>query len=279
MKVVVLGANGMLGHTVLHFLKQQGFIAIPFNERWTPDNASEVMRMLHSLEPDACINAIGVVPGRAIDLAESLWINGNLPGWISKHLPTACSLVHSSTDAVFAAHSTGCRVDDSQSPDTDYGRSKRQGELGLLRENDFTIRTSIIGLEAQNKRSLLSWFLAQSGQVTGFTNQMWNGITTLEWARICFEILDKKINPRQGVIQPGILPPLSKYSLLKMISRIFQHDILLTPAAAKNGVQRSLIPNHHCKPLEAQLLELRDWWSERVHIPVVARTEKTSDKK
>ena len=267
MKVVVLGANGMLGHTVLRFFKQQACIAIPFNERWTPENARNVMRLLNGTKADACINAIGVVPGREVDLAETLWINGTLPGWISKHLPKACSLIHASSDAVFAAQLAGCRADDPQSPDTDYGRSKRQGELGLLRDNDFIIRTSIIGLEPHHKRSLLSWFLAQSGSVSGFTNQMWNGITTLEWARVCYDVLGGKTNSTQKVIQPGILPPMSKYSLLKMIARIFQHKASLTPATSNIGVQRSLIPNYHCRPIENQLVELRDWWPESIQLP------------
>jgi dTDP-4-dehydrorhamnose reductase len=266
MKVAVLGANGMLGDTVLHYLNQQDCIAIPFNKRWTPENAHEVMRLLQTTEPDACINAIGVVPGKGVSLAEALWINGTLPGWISKHLPKSCTFIHASSDAVFAANSVGCRVDDPHSPDTDYGRSKRQGELGLSRENDMIIRTSIIGLETHRRRSLLSWFLAQSGEVVGYTNQMWNGITTLEWAKVCHTALERQINPAQRVIQPGILPPMSKYSLLKMIIKTFQHDVVMTPALAEKGVQRSLIPTRHCKAIEAQLIELRDWWPERGHL-------------
>jgi len=263
MKIVVLGANGMLGHTVLHYLKQEGCVAIPFTQRWSPGNASEVMRMLLSTEPDVCINAIGVLPGGGAGLAETLWTNGILPGWVSRHLPEACTFIHASSDAVFAAHSTGCRAHDIQTPDTDYGRSKRQGELGLRRYNDVIIRTSIIGMEPDGRQSLLSWFLSQSGKVTGFTNQMWNGVTTLEWARFCFELLKGEISPIHGVIQPGTLPPLSKYSLLKLIGNVFQHDVSLIPATAVENVQRSLIPSHHSSPIETQLCALRDWWREK----------------
>lgn len=263
MKVAVLGARGMLGHTLLHYLRQQDCLAVPFNERWTPQNASQTLRLLEAIDADACVNAIGVVPGKGVNLEETFWINGIFPGWLAKRLPKKCTLIHASSDGVFEANAKGCGVDHPQSPDTDYGRSKRQGELGLVRGNDIIIRASIIGLEAHYRRSLLSWFLSQSGHVVGFTNHIWNGITTLEWSKVCYDILNGTIDQRHNIIQPGFLPPISKYSLLKMAARIFKRDISLTPQLADNGVQRSLIPNLYCKSIENQLCELRDWWPER----------------
>lgn len=263
MKVVVLGANGMLGYTVLRFLKQQQMNAISFNERWTPDHAPHALEMLKKLEPDACINAIGVIPGRGVDLSTALWVNGTLPGWISKRIPSNCAMIHASSDAVFEAQATGRRWDDSQSPDTDFGRTKRQGELGLNRSNDWIIRCSIIGLESHTKRSLLSWFLSQTDSASGFTNQMWNGVTTLEWARISFGILDGQFNASQRIVQPATLPPVSKYTLLKIIARIFQHSIELSPIASTTAIQRSLIPNIPLSnSLDSQLIELREWWED-----------------
>ncbi len=260
MKIVVLGAKGMLGHTVFHFLEQQNCHVIPFNERWSSDNAIQTMDKLKKLQPSACVNAMGVMPGKGGSISEALWVNGTLPGWISRHLPEDCLLIHASSDAVFADHSTGCRWNKIQNPDNDYGRSKRQGELGLLRKNDWMIRSSLLGLEAHTKRSLLSWFLAQKGRVSGYTNHMWNGITTLEWARVCWSILDSKMDPLQRVIQPGTLPPLSKYTLLKMVARIFEHPVDLQPVRASHSVQRSLVPNIPCDCIESQLIALRDWW-------------------
>ena len=261
MKVAVMGANGMLGYTVLRFLKQQDINAVSFNERWTPDNATHVLELLNKLQLDACVNAIGVIPGKGSDLETAIWINGTLPGWISKHLPEQCVMIHASSDAVFDAHASGCKWDDSQSPDTDYGRTKRQGELGLHRENDWIIRCSILGFETHSKRSLLSWFLSQTGSVTGFTNQIWNGITSLEWARFCFRILDGQLNHPKRIVQPGTFPPVSKYTLLKMAARIFQHSIEVRPSSSSLGIQRSLIPNVPSESLERQLIELRDWWA------------------
>ena len=54
-----------------------------------------------------------------------------------------------------------------------YGRTKSLGEpAGAM-----NIRTSIIGEEAGQARSLMSWILSQKGnEVKGFTNHLWNGL-------------------------------------------------------------------------------------------------------
>jgi len=255
-RIIVLGSRGMLGHMVYRFLSKHDLDVITFNERWTPENQTGLSVRLAQMKPDACINAVGVREEPNTNHDMLLWINGTLPGLISRGLPADCHLIHASSDAVFASTKQGCRWDESCNPDTEYGRSKHLGELGLTRRNDWIIRTSIIGPEPSSQKSLMSWYLRQRKPVKGYTNQLWNGITTLEWARQSLNIIAENITRNEHILQPGIHPPVSKYDLLKLISRTFNHSVAVHPATSDFPVQRFLTPNVECPSLEEQLIQL-----------------------
>ena len=62
--------------------------------------------------------------------------------------------------------------------------------LGETTENsDLTLRTSIVGLELNNRASLIEWFLRQVGSVNGFTQAIYSGLTTLELARVLSAVM------------------------------------------------------------------------------------------
>ncbi|MDG1889956.1 MAG: sugar nucleotide-binding protein [Verrucomicrobiota bacterium] len=259
MRVVVLGSQGMLGSVVFKYLRKAHMDVVALDARWCPENASILMERLLALVPDACINAVGILPGRGACSDNMSWVNGTLPGWIASRLPVSCVFVHPSSDAVFDSTCGGCHWDTLQQPDSLYGQSKQQGELGLRRMNDRIIRSSIVGIEKGPPRSLLSWFLACEQTVSGYINHQWNGITTLEWSQLCHRILSGGMPDANRVLQPGVLPPLSKYSLLKMTARIFGHSISIKPVKSATTISRTLVPNPLSRGLEAQLCELREW--------------------
>jgi len=255
-RVIVLGSRGMLGHMVCRFLSKHDLGVIAFDERWTPQNHTGLSEKLAQMKPDACINAIGVREETNTSHDMLRWVNGTLPGLISKGLPPECHLIHASSDAVFASTSESCRWNAPYNPDTEYGRSKHLGELDLTRPHDWIIRTSIIGPEPSSQKSLMSWYLRQSQPVKGYTNQLWNGITTLEWARQSLNIITGNIACNEHILQPGFLPPVSKYDLLKLIGRTLKHSVAVHPATSDYPVQRFLTPNIECPSLEEQLIQL-----------------------
>ena len=255
-RIVVLGSRGMLGHMVCRFLSKRDLDVIAFDERWTPDNHAKLSEQLDQMKPDACINAIGVREEPSTSHEMLMWTNGDLPELISKGLPEDCLFIHASSDAVFASTNESCRWNAPHNPDTAYGRSKHLGELGLTRPHDWIIRTSIIGPEPSSQKSLMSWFLRQRQAVKGYTNQLWNGITTLEWARQSLNIIAENITCNEYILQPGIHPPVSKYDLLKLIGQTLNHAVAVHPATADFPVQRFLTPNVECPSLEEQLIQL-----------------------
>jgi dTDP-4-dehydrorhamnose reductase len=123
------------------------------------------------------------------------------------------------------------------------------------------IRTSIIGPElGEGGKGLMAWFLKQTQPVNGFTNHWWNGITTLEWAKIADEILSGKLQPKTPVYQSGSAAAVTKHELLKSISEVWPHRIVINPKQAKEAVDRTLVPTDKRGELKEQLEQLRRWY-------------------
>ena len=87
-------------------------------------------------------------------------------------------------------------------------------------ENVLTIRKSTIGFELNNKHGLLEWFLSQSGDVFGYTNAIFTGLTTQELAKKLIYIIENQKN-LSGILHL-IGEKIDKYSLLKKIKKIFK---------------------------------------------------------
>jgi dTDP-4-dehydrorhamnose reductase len=106
---------------------------------------------------------------------------------------------------------------DIPDPSDLYGRSKLLGEVASA--PTLTLRTSVIGHELGTSRSLVDWFLSQSGVVKGFTRAIYSGLTTIEFARL----LARVVFPRKDLV--GLFhvasTPISKFELLHMIATAY----------------------------------------------------------
>ena len=96
-----------------------------------------------------------------------------------------------------------------------YGISKYKGEIN--NSSVLTIRKSTIGFELDYKKGLLEWFIKQNGYVNGYTNAIYSGVTSLEFAKVLLYLLDKKIN-LNGIFHVSS-DPIDKFTLLSIIKR------------------------------------------------------------
>jgi len=243
MRLLVLGASGMLGSSVLRYLVQtegitvygtvrteaaRGVVPRPFQDRVLPPvdvlDSEALELLLDKIRPHVVINCIGVVKqlSESADALISIPVNSLLPHRLAKTCRDHhCRLVHFGTDCVFAGGQGQYREDDVPDARDLYGRSKLLGEVDY--PNAITLRTSIIGHELQGNRSLIDWFLSQSGTVRGFTRAVFSGLPTVEVARIIREF----VLPRPDLhgLYHLSADPIAKYDLLRLVAEAYGKEV------------------------------------------------------
>lgn len=242
-RVLVLGASGMLGNAVLRlFAQSQGYLAFgsvrssgalqllpsDLHPRIIAgvdvENIDSLTRLFAVVHPDVVINCVGLVKqlAEADDPLTAIPINALLPHRLARLCEVAgARLVHVSTDCVFSG-ATGMYTEADASDAMDlYGRSKYLGEVNY--RNAITLRTSIIGHELEKARSLLGWFLAQHSSVKGFKRAIFSGLPTVEIARL---IRDHVIpQPDLHGVYHVSSEPINKFDLLMLVAQIYGKTI------------------------------------------------------
>jgi len=128
-------------------------------------------------------------------------------------------VLHVSTDGVFSGRSSE-PYDETSPPDaTDvYGKTKALGESRAA--NAISVRCSLIGADRANGRGLVEWFLGtpEGSSLTGFEDQRWNGVTTLQLADAFAETIERDAFERlRGISHVHHFcpnPTITKYDLL-----------------------------------------------------------------
>jgi dTDP-4-dehydrorhamnose reductase len=242
-KVLVLGATGMLGNAVLRlFAQSAGFEVVGSARsmsalRLLPADLSgrvicgvdvehidSLINLFFKAQPDVVINCIGLVKqlAEADDPLAAIPINSLLPHRLARLCRVAgARLVHMSTDCIFSgAKGMYTETDMSDAKDL-YGRSKYLGEVDY--PHAITLRTSIIGHELSGGHSLVGWFLAQQGSVKGFRRAIFSGLPTVELARV---IRDHVIpHPELHGVHHVSADPINKFDLLTLISNVYGKKI------------------------------------------------------
>jgi len=259
--IVVLGSEGMLGQMVKKYFTEKGHELTCFDERFNYAGRSAFTNFLKSLRNDVLINCIGKIRQKSTDLDELEEVNAIFPLELRNSLHEEVVLVHPSTDCVFNGESGAPYPTDYEANANDeYGWTKRLGEVALTgRPNTLIPRVSIIGPDQNAKgRGLLAWVMSNKpgSEIQGFTNHLWNGITTLEWCKQVALFIDLRSSFAFQLIQLGTREHYSKYDMLLMFNRVYELQLKIIPKAPDPAVDRRLVPDIVCKPLPEQLEEL-----------------------
>lgn len=227
MNVLVLGADGMLGAALMS--KFDTFLGtsrrrLIGTQRVLQDvdvtRLEDLRRAFDWAKPEAVINCVGVVKSECVNYPTS-WVedvNGNSPHVIAGlAAANGVRVIHVSTDCVFDG-THGNRTEEEITDARDlYGKSKAAGEL-LSYGHCVTLRTSFIGRDRTNRRGLLEWLLAQTGETIGYSNAFWSGLSACELARVIGCILsNKRLTGLYNVAGPLI----SKADLLQLLIEVY----------------------------------------------------------
>ena len=243
MRLLILGGTGMLGHKMFQYARSvetdvwctiRGAFSGSGLERVIDAGAARsvipqvdvmdwdrLQATLEDLRPEVVVNCVGVVKQRpeARAAIPSITINALLPHRVSAAVARwGGRLVHISTDCVFSGRRGSYKEEDDADATDLYGRSKLLGEVSDV--NAITLRTSMIGRELREHRSLLDWLLRQDGgAVRGFRRAIYSGLTTNELARVIWMVIER--HPTLSGVFHVAGDPISKYDLLRLVVSTF----------------------------------------------------------
>jgi dTDP-4-dehydrorhamnose reductase len=248
MRVIILGASGLIGHSLYRELGSQfeTFGTLHYHKKSYGDhrlfNNSNIIEnidisdfqvlcgVLREINPDVIINCIGITKRKKeIDnAAHALYINSLFPHKLAEWAEVNNKrLIHLSTDCVFDGKTGNYNEKSLTTAEDIYGRTKAFGEVDY--NHTLTIRSSFIGRELFSKTELLEWFLSQKGpSIKGFTKALYSGVSTKFLSKIVVEIIHKYPN-LFGIKQLAIEEPISKFDLLCLARNAFKLDIEIIP--------------------------------------------------
>ena len=271
MKFFILGCNGMAGHIIALYLKEQGHQVVGF-ARSKSDfvetvigdafDTDLIVKSIKEGDYDVVINCIGMLNQFAEnDKAAAAFLNGYLPHFLAKVTKgTQTQLIHMSTDCVFSGK-TGPYTENSI-PDgvTFYDRSKALGEVND--DKNLTLRNSIVGPDIKvSGIGLLNWFMQQESEVNGYTGAMWTGQTTLQLAKTMEAAAKAKVT---GLINAVPSTNISKYELLKLFNHYLRNDeIKVNPVeglvADKTLIRTNNSFDYQIPDYEMMIREMAEW--------------------
>ncbi len=194
---------------------------------------------------DYIINCIGILSSNIDEndpksVRRSILINALFPHeLVNLTQEFGVRVIQISTDGVFAKNAGVCLEDSPRNCDDVYGKTKSLGEVNA--PNYLNLRCSIIGPSPYLRKGLLDWFLSQpkGSKVNGYTDQMWNGITTLQFAKLCrMLIIDNYFyKVREEASTHHFCPnnTVSKYQLVKLLQSEFRPDITVKKTISQNN--------------------------------------------
>ena len=246
MKILVLGGNGMLGHQLMCSLSATHDVKCTLRSRLA-DYASlglfsetntyfesdirdleRLSTIFDEFRPEVVVNCIGIVKQRPESKERSLSIEINA---LAPHkIAELCALksvrfIHISTDCVFNGKTGNYIESDPCNVSDIYGLTKYLGEVHD--EPAITIRTSIVGHELSRGTGLLEWFLSQEGQVKGFKQAIYSGVTTNELANVIDMLVTRHSNA-SGLYHLAS-EAINKFDLLCLFGDIYSHKIPIEP--------------------------------------------------
>lgn len=270
MKVLVIGATGMLGHMVNQYLEEQGHQVFGTTRKRDSllyydavKDIEKIEKIIDVYEVEAVINCIGILNAQAEnDKTLAIKLNSYLPHYLDKISKNKkIKFIHISTDCVFEG--TKGSYTEASLPDATsfYGKTKALGEISD--SENVTLRTSIIGPDLNvNGIGLFNWFMSQhtNDEITGFSEVVWTGVTTLQLAKVIEFVM---MNDLKGLYNVVNGESISKFDLLVLFNKIFERNISIKKDC-KYKSNKSLISikkesNLGIPSYEKMLEEMKEW--------------------
>lgn len=265
-KVLILGSSGMLGKMVSnYFISQNENEVVVTSRKNSGDKITtkniyfdalndKLEEIISEVKPEYVINCIGAIKPNIDEqnitsVKNAFYINSFFPIYLSQlSILYNFKYIQIGTDCVFSGNEGNYSENSYQDAIDIYGKSKIPGEIQA--KNKILIRSSIVGPESGNGKSLLNWFLNNTNnKIFGYSNHLWNGVTTLNFAKVAFGVVNAgKFNSGVYHLIPSDI--VTKYELLKIFQKNFLKDILIEEKKSEIEINRHLKTVHLDKNID-----------------------------
>jgi dTDP-4-dehydrorhamnose reductase len=230
---MILGGSGMIGHQIYQHLKSfsEYQIVIQHNKNSFFKNSVSIdffnliklKEFILTEKPNFIINCSGIlIEDSESDLKKAIYLNAYVPHQV-KDLANSfgCKMIQISTDCVFSGQNGPYDENDARDGFSNYSVTKGLGEIND--EFNLTLRTSVIGPDLkQNSPELFHWFLNQKDSINGYSQSIWSGVTSFQFAKSLKEFLDSNAI---GIHHVASATPISKFKLLHLLENYFNKGI------------------------------------------------------
>jgi dTDP-4-dehydrorhamnose reductase len=266
-KVLIFGSTGMLGSKVLEvFSKEKNFkITATFKNKlilkelkskkkinfksinfikFDAEEIEESKLKLLLKKNDYIVNCIGLIKPYINEKIKSskkaTLINILFPLKLASCSNKKNKIYQIATDCVFSGEKKNYLETSPHDPNDIYGKTKSLGEIS--NKNFYNLRCSIIGEEIKHNKSLLEWFrcLKENSKITGFSDHMWNGVTTNVFAELLLTIIKKNILIPNSL---HLVPKnnVNKFQLLNYLRSYYKrNDVKIKKGKSSKSVNRTL---------------------------------------
>lgn len=232
-KVLILGASGQLGYTLLRYLIKKKIYCFCITSKSTISINSKyiyrkykfklkdknlIKKEVKNFMPNYIVNCMSLNKKNFKNkkLLQKTYIN------IPQIFSDICyekkiNFINISTDIVFDGKRGNYSELDLPNPQTEYARYKIKSEK--IFENFLNIRLSIIGLNPQKKNGFIDWIKREKKEIKGYQNYIFSGITSLEISRVLLKIMLLKHRLTGTYHLSG--KHISKYRLIKDVCKVF----------------------------------------------------------
>ena len=288
--ILVLGVSGMLGSMVFDYLSKNP----SFNVYGTVRNSKFLDEKIYlfdaynisqledeqflNLKIEYIINCIGITKPFSKDdnpegVKRAIRINADFPWKLTSYTKKYnIKIIQIGTDCVYSGIRGKYYENDPHDPLDVYGKSKSLGEV--FDGSMLIIRCSIIGPEFKKETTfLLEWFLNQpnGGTIGGFEHHIWNGVTTLQFAQLCEQVIETNIYDQ--LIQKSFIHHyipnniVNKYQLMHIFNDVFEKNLKINRInKPEQKVDRSLDSKYsdlndlmEKKDMKTAISELKDY--------------------
>ncbi|NWF90422.1 MAG: SDR family oxidoreductase [Ignavibacteriaceae bacterium] len=266
-KFLVIGSTGMLGYAVSEYFLSKSYNVTKLSRNNFDIGTEPHENFIPFLKGiDVVINCAGLIKPTIgkFPIEQALRVNSIFPRNLAKMTSERnIKCFHVTTDCVYSGKKGNYDENSLFDADDTYGMTKNAGE----NKDCMVLRTSIIGEEKGQSRSLLEWAKSQAGkEVNGFTNHLWNGVTTLYLAEVIESILKQNIY-QKGIFHIHSPNTVNKFELLNIFNDVYQLNFSkINATEAKDAIDRSMssiydLTKKVCvKTLEEQIREMRKFF-------------------